>query len=364
MGEIKSFHPLEVAFCGYSGTGKSTLISKIIPLLDLQVAFVKHDVHRFTMDHPGKDTYEVKKAGAAAVFISNDQDLALLKGRPLDPHLQPLDFLEYDGVIVEGHKRSALPKILVLDPGLEILRNPAFADQTPLAAVGPWTQAPALPWEVPYFHRDDVSGVAALIRDRWASQARERPVFGLVLSGGKSTRMGTDKGALEYAGKPQIPRTVDLLTPFCSQVFVSCRPDQTQDPHRRNYPQVVDRFLDFGPLSGILSAQFQHPEATWLVAAVDLPFLDRPALEGLFSGRNPFRFATAYRGFEDLPEPLCALYEPKSRPRLLQFLAQGYQCPRKMLINSPIALLESPGRALDNVNNPQEREKALHDIRS
>ncbi len=364
MGEGFTFHPLEVSFSGYSGSGKSTLISKLIPLLGLDLAYIKHDVHKFSMDHPGKDTYVVKKAGAVQVFISNDQEQALLKTGGLNLKLASLEFLECDGVIAEGHKTSDLGKILVLDKEGALLKDPAFQNQIPLAVVGPDPESPALPWKVPYFSRDDAPAVATFLKNHWERILDQRPLYGLVLTGGRSQRMGQDKASLDYHGQSQVRRAVDLLKPFCTQVFVSCREDQAQDPDRRDFPQIRDRFLDFGPLSGILSAQFQEPGAAWLVTAVDLPSLDHSTLEFLIKHRNPFKFATAFRGFEDLPEPLCTVYEPKSRQRLLQFLAQGYRCPRKMLINSPVQVLDPPDpRTLQNINSPDERERILNDIR-
>jgi molybdopterin-guanine dinucleotide biosynthesis protein A len=110
-----------------------------------------------------------------------------------------------------------------------------------------------------------------------------------------------------------------------------------------------------GPLSGILAAFEARPDASWLVVACDLPRLDREVLAALVSGRNPHRFATAFRGYEDFPEPLCAIYEPKARSRLYQYLAAGYDCPRKMMINSPVEVLEPlPGDRLVNANTPDE----------
>ena len=66
--------------------------------------------------------------------------------------------------------------------------------------------------------------------------------------------------------------------------------------------------------------------------------------------------ATAFRSpVNAFPEPLIAIWEPRSYPVLLQFLAQGYSCPRKVLINSPVELLEAPNPlALKNVNTPEE----------
>jgi molybdopterin-guanine dinucleotide biosynthesis protein A len=84
----------------------------------------------------------------------------------------------------------------------------------------------------------------------------------------------------------------------------------------------------------------------------------------LAAQRNPFKLATAYVSANDgFPEPLCAIYEPKSVFRLMQFLAFGYHCPRKVLINSDTWLLElAETCALDNVNTPAERDTALGSV--
>ncbi|HTH12877.1 MAG TPA: molybdopterin-guanine dinucleotide biosynthesis protein B [Spirochaetia bacterium] len=350
------FHPYEIALVGYQNSGKTTLASKLVGTLGLNLAYVKRDAHRFDMDKPGKDTHTLAAAGARSVFISDPQHRALVRHQPLDPLLSRLDFLEEDAALVEGHKQSSVAKIVVLDPELTITADPAFRAQAPLAAVGPWAERPNLPWPIPYFCRDDVPAVGAFIRGYWDSLTEGRPILGLVLTGGKSTRMGTDKAVLDYGQGEQTARVFHLLEEFCEQVFVSCRSDQADLPGRRGLPQVHDTLLGKGPLSGILSAFELRPDATWLVVACDLPRLDRRVLETLVAGRHPFRFATAFRGHQDFPEPLCALYEPKARPRLYQFLAAGYDCPRKMLINSPVEVLDPPeGDRLANVNTPEER---------
>ncbi|MGH8259756.1 MAG: NTP transferase domain-containing protein, partial [Steroidobacteraceae bacterium] len=133
-------------------------------------------------------------------------------------------------------------------------------------------------------------------------------------------------------------------------------PDQTADPLRARFPQIVDTGEAAGPIAGILAAQAQHPEAAWLVLACDLPFLDGQTLEHLLRSRHPDRLATAYRSSHDgLPEPLCAIYEPASREAIRAYVASGRDCPRKFLIQADTALLDQPDpRALDNVNTPAE----------
>jgi molybdopterin-guanine dinucleotide biosynthesis protein A len=144
-------------------------------------------------------------------------------------------------------------------------------------------------------------------------------------------------------------------------VFVSVRPDQTTDPVRARFDQIVDTQENIGPIAGIMAAQAKHPEVAWLVLACDLPFLDNATLTHLIAARQPQRLATAYRSSHDgLPEPLCAIYEPASREPLLAHVAKGKDCPRKFLINSDVQLIDEPNpRALDNVNTPDEYGSAV-----
>jgi molybdopterin-guanine dinucleotide biosynthesis protein A len=154
---------------------------------------------------------------------------------------------------------------------------------------------------------------------------------------------------------------MELIQPFVEKAFVSVRPDQANDPVRAKYPQVVDTQENLGPIAGIVAAQTAHPDVAWLVLACDLPFLDAATLKHLVWARQADKPATAYRSSHDgLPEPLCAIYEPRSRKAILEYIATGKNCPRKFLIKSNAHLLEEPNqRALDNVNTPEEYGSAM-----
>lgn len=182
------------------------------------------------------------------------------------------------------------------------------------------------------------------------------PIYGLVLTGGRSTRMNRDKAGLAYHGRNQLERTMELLEPFCAERFVSVRSDQRNDPLRARYAQIVDRESNLGPLAGILSAQAEKPTAAWLVVACDLPRLDEQTLAQLIARRDRKRLATAFRSSSDeLPEPLCAIYEPTSAPLIAAYAASGGRCPRKFLLNHDVALFDLESRhALDNVNSGAE----------
>ena len=182
------------------------------------------------------------------------------------------------------------------------------------------------------------------------------PVYGLVLAGGRSRRMGSDKAALVSDGETQLGRAVRLLENHLDQVFVSTRADQAGDDVRRDFRQIVDRYEDLGPIAGILSAMDTHPDASWLVLACDLPQIDDATIGYLVDNVSATHVATAFVSVVDgLPEPLCAVYRPASKAIIERFVADGIKCPRKMLINSDTQLLEQPSPgALHNINTPDD----------
>lgn len=181
-------------------------------------------------------------------------------------------------------------------------------------------------------------------------------IWGLVLAGGKSRRMGRDKALLERNGQSQLDHAVNLLQRHVDKVFVSTRPDQSADPERAKFAQIRDRYENLGPIAGILSAMDAHHEVSWLVIACDLPNLDDQTVEYLLQNAAAEEPVSAYQSATDgLPEPLCAIYRPAARPIIDTFVANGLICPRKMLIKSNIHLLRQPNPvALHNVNTPDD----------
>lgn len=183
-------------------------------------------------------------------------------------------------------------------------------------------------------------------------------LYGLVLAGGQSRRMGTDKALLVRDGQTHLERAIDLLKTLTDRQFVSTRRDQASDAIRSRYAQVVDRYDDIGPVAGILSAMDEYPDVDWLVVACDLPNLDALTLEQLAAKQSRTRPFTAYRSSNDgLPEPLCAIYRSDAQPIVRRFVDDGIICPRKILIRSDTKLLNQPHPdALHNVNTPDDLE--------
>lgn len=109
-----------IGFCGYSGSGKTTLIEQLIVRLVLagqRTSVVKHAHHDFDIDHPGKDSWRHRQAGAYEVVIASDRRLAKMREYPVavEPSIHHLiaELGPCDWALVEGFKHAAVPKIEV-----------------------------------------------------------------------------------------------------------------------------------------------------------------------------------------------------------------------------------------------------------
>lgn len=184
----------------------------------------------------------------------------------------------------------------------------------------------------------------------------ETPVYGLVLSGGQSKRMGQDKALLKRDGQSQLAYMMVLLEPLVERVFVSTRAEQKDEPERRQFAQIIDQYDDMGPLAGILSAMDEYPGVDWFVVACDLPNINIDTIRHLLANRSVEHPFTAYVSSHDgLPEPLCAIYRSGSSETVRAFADAGVHCPRKILIRSDTCLVEQLDPAsLDNINTPDD----------
>jgi molybdopterin-guanine dinucleotide biosynthesis protein A len=184
-----------------------------------------------------------------------------------------------------------------------------------------------------------------------------------VLAGGQSRRMQTDKGSLAYFGKSQRLHVHDMLSPFCHETLVSYAHNQDVNQEEQ-LPVILDRFAGLGPFGGILSALMHNPNSAWLTVACDLPYLTANTLAYLVQNRNPSKLATCFIDSDNrFPEPLITIWEPRAYPVMLQFLSQGFACPRKVLINTNIELLEAPDtHDFENINFPEQRDEAIHNL--
>jgi len=213
------------------------------------------------------------------------------------------------------------------------------------------------------FRLDEADKIASYILE--CHQAQLPRVKGLVLNGGKSQRMGFSKGDINYHGKTQKEFEADMLDKFCTKTYFSLS-GETNGIQNSSYEAIIDSFSGLGPYGGILSAFREDPNSAWLTLACDLPYIDESVIEQLITHRNPSKLATCFYNPEtDFPEPLITLWEPRAYPVLLDFMSQGYSCPRKVLINSDIEMIkmDEPVK-MKNANTPEEKSVAEAYIKS
>lgn len=280
-------------------------------------------------------------------------------------------FADADMVLVNGNHQPASAQVVIiynnksasLQKRIEQLTNVQLillADNVDdvfdfiKEAVPNWQQ-------LPVYRLEDTENIIAFFESK---MLEAKPVLnGLVLAGGQSVRMGIDKGTLNWYGKEQRYYVADLLKKYCGEVFISCRNDQMQQVDTA-YNVLEDTFTGLGPYGAILSAFRENPNSAWLVVACDMPLVDANTFQFLIDNRSVSTIATAYENaYDGFPEPLITIWEPKAYPVLLAFLAQGYSCPRKVLINNDTTLLKAVDTdVLSNVNTPEDFEKIKRQI--
>lgn len=156
--------PMVLQLVGYSNSGKTTLLTKLIPLLEqtgLRVGVVKHDGgHDFEWDLPGKDTWRYREAGASLVAITSRTKTAIIEQKPipLPVLVERLAQAGADLVLVEGFKQERYPKLL-------LLRGPEHQELLDIVpnvmAVVSWMAVEQ--GELPIFHVDDVEEIARFV---------------------------------------------------------------------------------------------------------------------------------------------------------------------------------------------------------
>jgi molybdopterin-guanine dinucleotide biosynthesis protein A len=355
----------EWAILGGPCTVIKFLADQIITALSpqYQCAYADTSHNDDMMGLPGK-----LASGAALEYTDQINHIQLNYKASLTPFTQRELFSAMDLVLVNGNHQQAKAQIVIIDinkraslqkriaqlTNVELFLMADNANEIPdliQETLPNWQQIPVLKLN------DDTLAIIEFFKTK-LQQAK--PILnGLVLAGGKSARMGYDKGAVNWYGKEQRYHMADLLNKHCAEVYISCRDAEQQKEINTEYLSLSDTFTGLGPYGAILSAFREQPDRAWLIIACDLPLVDANVLQHLVDNRNTATIATAYQSdFKDFPEPLITIYEPKSYPALLQYLAQGYSCPRKVLINSDITLLQSPEPdALANVNTPEELDR-------
>jgi molybdopterin-guanine dinucleotide biosynthesis protein A len=182
------------------------------------------------------------------------------------------------------------------------------------------------------------------------------PLFGLVLAGGKSTRMGEDKSLIAYFGLEHRIYLAKMIAPFCEKTYISCQENQLSE-NLDEYNPLIDLVPSKGPMSGLISAFITHPNAAWLVIPCDLPLFSAKNITQLLNERGEQGIATVFTSADhDFPEPLIGIWEPSAFPLLEQQYKEGNYSLLNILNNNHISLVTAlDPEGLTNVNTPEEK---------
>ena len=326
---------LVLAICGYSGAGKTTLIERLLPLLaarGLRVGVLKHDTHRLTLDPAGKDTARFFEAGAAVV-CAHDPGQHFVRTREGGP--VPLgDVLagmprDLDLVLVEGHKDSPLPKIVLAHP------------EPKPAIVGPEVLA-TLP------RGDDRPTQAAELVTDWLAAAWARRPVGIALFVGK---LG-EGAAAAVDLQDRIARLAglgDRLLLVGGDLELMKRGLGLGIP---DLPEVE------GPLSGLLGLLRYDPERAWLCVAADQRQLEQPHVSWLTAQRHPGCWAVVPRLGPAGLEPFGAIYEPTLLPLLERAVARGVRAVHRVVLDARVCHPEPPAELAPGWKNLEIRPRA------
>lgn len=352
------YAPNEIAILGSSCSRITELVGHIAERIGDHSRMAYLDAsHQEGIVPPNYDTYISHHSG----------QLASTKMHELNTYNERISFSQYDLLFINGNHFKGAKQILILDPAkessikkrldqLDRIQFVIYLSDSPKYFDFLTERYPTIK-NLKSYAIDQIDAIAKHVKN--SIEQEVAPVKGLVLAGGKSERMGHDKAQIKYHGKSQLDHTIGLLQVNRLDTFVSLATGQQID----SYQCIDDKFLDLGVFGAICSAFMHNPNTAWLVIATDLPFIDQQLIANLLNARDPSKVATAIKGkSKEFVEPLITIYEPKAYSILLSYLAQGYSCPRKALINSDVAIVEVADHLIRNVNTPEQYKEAQEEI--
>ena len=149
-------------------------------------------------------------------------------------------------------------------------------------------------------------------------------VTGIILAGGKSSRMGTEKGLQKLCGIPLISYSIQVLSELCSTIIISTSSNAYQS---FGFNTVADEIPGIGPMGGIYSALKQSETEKNLVLSCDLPFVSKGLLSYILKNSESYQAAVPWQGDQHY-EPLCGFYNLSVLDQMNVFIQNGnYKLP-------------------------------------
>ncbi|MDQ2753583.1 MAG: NTP transferase domain-containing protein, partial [Bacteroidota bacterium] len=271
-----SFSRNEWAFVGGQCNDIKSLAQVIIDALspNYQLAYVDSDHH---IDEGNAETPQNKGLPTVS-YTKNVNSHQFNFLNELNPFQYRQLFNQADGVLINGNHFEAKNQVIIIDETKKKSLQKRLSQLTNVQLIllaGNSNEMfdfikESVPTysNLPVYKLDETDKIVQFFKDKMKSAI---PVLnGLVLAGGKSSRMGHDKGMIKWHSKEQQYYIADLMKNICNEVYISCQPGQQI---QEGYVALADTFTGLGPFGAILSAFREKPDVAWMVIACDLPLL-------------------------------------------------------------------------------------------
>ena len=314
-GDYPLPYPPIIGVSGASGSGKTLLIERLVPLLrkrGARAAVVKHSTRHMEADTPGKDTDRIFKAGADVLGACPSESFARFHGEDISLWQAVRRVAAgCDVCLVEGYRGQAIPRIRIVSTEAD---SSDADDNQVLFTV---TDVPA-----------QVEDVEKIVWDFVEHSHRALPLMGLILPAAPNSSQANAEN--------ETKRIVATLAPHVRRVFLSGEGPASSNLGEMDYllPAPSARM----PLAGILSAMRWHPAARWVVAQGNSPLVESCSIELLLSQIRPGVDAVLLCLEENTSaDPPLAVYDPTCLPRLEVAAMQGITSPVQALGEDHIA---------------------------
>lgn len=179
---------------------------------------------------------------------------------------------------------------------------------------------------------------------------------GILMAGGKSSRMKQDKGFVKFDGKPMAQHGIDLLKPFFSDCRISAN---NKDYETFGLPVISDIYSDIGPMGGIHACLSSIPQKYMFLLGCDLPNINENLISRLLKEVDGNEIILPVHSSNQL-EPLCGIYSKSILKQIELMIEDKNYKLHNLIVNCKTKyvrvddLLEENPRLFDNINTPAQ----------
>lgn len=184
-------------------------------------------------------------------------------------------------------------------------------------------------------------------------------VTGIILSGGKSSRMGQDKGFLELNGKPMIQHVIDHINPMCDQILISANEKKYEE---LGYPVYKDVISDIGPAGGIISCLDHSNNNKNIIISCDLPHASTDFIRKLLDLSGDYEITLPKSGQQ--LQPLCAIYSKKVYKSFMEYVSRGFYSLKSIIMEFRVQVIQEDAMPAFDFSKELKNINSMDDVQN